>query len=84
MRRRTREPSLLHDLGELAHDRVEDLVAVQGRRDGLRDPEHGGQVVVVIPELDLVVAGYGGSYAAPRGLLLANEYIPKYILPAVK
>ena len=45
---------------------------------------NGGQVVVVIPELQLVVAGYGGSYAAPGGLLMANEYIPRYILPAVK
>jgi CubicO group peptidase (beta-lactamase class C family) len=44
---------------------------------------NGGQEVVVIPELDLVIGSYGGSYNAHGGWALIRDYIPKYILPAL-
>jgi len=45
---------------------------------------NGGQVVMGIPELDLVVATYGGNYADPIMFLGQQKYIPEYILPAVQ
>ncbi|HEX2208831.1 MAG TPA: serine hydrolase, partial [Longimicrobium sp.] len=45
---------------------------------------NGGQVVVVIPALDLVIAAYGGNYAERAGGLMVSELIPRYILPAVR
>lgn len=45
---------------------------------------NGGQLVMVIPELDLVIATYGGNYADRAGLLIQQEYVPQYILPAVR
>ncbi len=44
----------------------------------------GGQVVVVVPELDLVVASYAGNYSSPGSHNLQRIYLPTYILPAVK
>jgi CubicO group peptidase (beta-lactamase class C family) len=44
---------------------------------------NGGQQVVVIPELDLVIAVYGGNYAERAGSLMIADLIPRYILPAV-
>jgi CubicO group peptidase (beta-lactamase class C family) len=44
---------------------------------------NGGQVVMVVPELALVIAGYGGNYADRASLILQQEYVPRYILPAV-
>lgn len=43
----------------------------------------GGQVVVVIPELDLVVATFAGNYTTRTGLRI-QDLIPRYILPAVR
>lgn len=45
---------------------------------------NGGQVVMVVPELDLVIAAYGGNYADRVSLILQQEYVPRYILPAVR
>jgi CubicO group peptidase (beta-lactamase class C family) len=45
---------------------------------------NGGQEVVAIPELDMVIATYGGSYNDRGGWAMIKDYIPKYILPAVK
>lgn len=45
---------------------------------------NGGQVVVVIPDLDLVIAGYGGNYSDKGGWTMVREYIPGYILPALR
>ena len=39
---------------------------------------------MVIPELDLVIATYGGNYADRVSLILQQEYVPRYILPAVR
>jgi CubicO group peptidase (beta-lactamase class C family) len=44
---------------------------------------NGGQAVVVIPELDLVVATFGSNYFSAGGYYVQLEVIPKYILPAV-
>ncbi|HEX8847804.1 MAG TPA: serine hydrolase [Pyrinomonadaceae bacterium] len=44
---------------------------------------NGGQIVMGIPELDLVVAFYGGNYS-DRALFIPQwVYVPRYILPAV-
>jgi CubicO group peptidase (beta-lactamase class C family) len=45
---------------------------------------NGGQLVMVIPELDLVIATYGGNYADRVSFVLQQEYVPQYILPAVR
>ena len=45
---------------------------------------NGGQGVIVIPELDMVVATFGGSYATRVGLEIQQGYTPRYILPAVR
>ncbi len=44
---------------------------------------NGGQLVMGIPELDLLVAFYGGNYSDPVLYVPQREYVPKYILPAV-
>jgi hypothetical protein len=31
-----------------------------------------------------VIAGYGGNYADRVSLILQQEYVPRYILPAVR
>lgn len=45
---------------------------------------NGGQLVMVVPELDLVIATYGANYADRVSLVLQQEYVPQYILPAVR
>ena len=44
----------------------------------------GGQGVTVIPELDLVVAGYAGNYSSKGSVHIQQNLIPRYILPAVR
>jgi len=44
---------------------------------------NGGQEIVVIPDLDMVVACYGGNYSDSAGWLLIREYIPRFILPSI-
>jgi CubicO group peptidase (beta-lactamase class C family) len=44
---------------------------------------NGGQTVMVIPALDLVIAAYGGNYAEAAGGRMVSEIIPQSILPAV-
>ncbi len=44
---------------------------------------NGGQVVMGIPELDLVVTFYAGNYSDPVLFKIQEEFVPKYILPAV-
>jgi len=44
---------------------------------------NGGQIVMGIPELDLVIAFYGGNYS-DRGTFVPQwVYVPQYILPAI-
>jgi CubicO group peptidase (beta-lactamase class C family) len=44
---------------------------------------NGGQYVIVIPKLDMVVAFYGGNYNDRAARVSQQEWVPKYILPAV-
>jgi CubicO group peptidase (beta-lactamase class C family) len=44
---------------------------------------NGGQVVMGIPELDLVMAFYGGNYNDPVLFTSQRVYVPQYILPAI-
>jgi CubicO group peptidase (beta-lactamase class C family) len=45
---------------------------------------NGGQVVVGIPELDLVVAFLGGNYSDAVFFVPQRVYVPEFILPAVQ
>jgi CubicO group peptidase (beta-lactamase class C family) len=44
---------------------------------------NGGQAVIGIPELELLVAFYGGNYSDPATYVPQRVYVPKYILPTV-
>lgn len=44
----------------------------------------GGQTVMVIPELDLVVAIYAGNYSSQGTINTSHNLTPRYILPAVR
>jgi CubicO group peptidase (beta-lactamase class C family) len=44
----------------------------------------GGQVLVVVPELQLVVMAFGGNFFSPGGWYLQLNATPQYILPAVR
>jgi CubicO group peptidase (beta-lactamase class C family) len=44
---------------------------------------NGGQVVMVIPKLDMVVTMFGANYQDAASLIPQREYVPRYILPAV-
>jgi len=44
---------------------------------------NGGQVLIGIPELDLLVAAFGGNYSDPVLYRFQDELVPRYILPAV-
>jgi CubicO group peptidase (beta-lactamase class C family) len=45
----------------------------------------GGQTVTVVPELDLIVATFAGSYSSRKGMFGAStDSIPHTILPAVR
>jgi CubicO group peptidase (beta-lactamase class C family) len=44
----------------------------------------GGQIVTVVPELELVVAFYAGNYSGRAQIDLGHNYVPRFILPAVR
>ena len=44
---------------------------------------NGGQVVMGIPELDLLVATYGGNYVDPVMFQIQRKLVPEYVIPAV-
>jgi CubicO group peptidase (beta-lactamase class C family) len=44
---------------------------------------NGGQIVMGVPELDLLIAFYGGNYSDAVALVPQREYVPDDILPAV-
>ena len=39
--------------------------------------------MIVVPKLDLVVAFYGGNYADRPARIPQQEWMPKFVLPAV-
>jgi hypothetical protein len=45
---------------------------------------NGGQIAMGIPGLDLAIVFLGGNYGDPAGLVPQREYVPKFILPAVR
>ncbi|MDQ6633672.1 MAG: hypothetical protein M3Z10_02830 [Gemmatimonadota bacterium] len=45
---------------------------------------NGGQVVIVIPRLDMVVTAFAGNYQDATGVKTQREDVPRYILPAVR
>lgn len=51
---------------------------------GLAALGNGGQIVMVFPELELVVATNGGSYGSRGWRYQGGELIPNLILPAVR
>jgi CubicO group peptidase (beta-lactamase class C family) len=44
----------------------------------------GGQIVTVVPELGLAIAFYSGNYSSRVQLDVGHNYVPRYILPAVR
>jgi CubicO group peptidase (beta-lactamase class C family) len=44
----------------------------------------GGQSVMVIPDLDLIVATYAGNYSSQGTVNTSHNLTPRYILPAVR
>jgi CubicO group peptidase (beta-lactamase class C family) len=45
---------------------------------------NGGQAVIVIPALDLVIATQGGNYASPGTFFVQMTVVPRDLLPAVR
>jgi CubicO group peptidase (beta-lactamase class C family) len=45
---------------------------------------NGGQGIIVVPELDLVIATQGSNYASRLGLEIQQGLTPRFILPAVR
>lgn len=44
---------------------------------------NGRQIVMGIPELDLLVAFFAGNYSDPVLYKIQQEFVPQYILPAI-
>jgi len=44
----------------------------------------GGQILTVVPELDLVVATYAGNYSGRVQIEFGQNYVARYVLPAVR
>lgn len=44
----------------------------------------GGQSVIVIPELDLIIVTFGGNYSSTGTFYVQRNVIPRYLLPAVR
>jgi CubicO group peptidase (beta-lactamase class C family) len=45
---------------------------------------NGGQIVMGVPELDLAMAFFGGSYGDKGTYLAQDNFVPNFILPAVE
>lgn len=45
---------------------------------------NGGQLAMAVPELDLAIAIYAGNYSDRPGVVVQQELVPRYVLPAVR
>jgi CubicO group peptidase (beta-lactamase class C family) len=45
---------------------------------------NGGQILMGIPELDLLLLFYGGNYSDASALVPQRIYVPQYILPLIE
>jgi CubicO group peptidase (beta-lactamase class C family) len=45
---------------------------------------NGGQAVIVVPELDVVIATFAADYADTIGVHIQQDFPPNYILPTVR
>ncbi|MEP6619975.1 MAG: hypothetical protein ABJE47_11695, partial [bacterium] len=45
---------------------------------------NGGQVTMVVPDVDMVVTVFGANYADAGTYVPQRRYVPQYILPAVR
>jgi len=44
---------------------------------------NGGQIVMAMPALQLVIGFMGGNYSDPALYIPQRKYVPEYLLPAV-
>ena len=44
----------------------------------------GGQLVMVVPSLDLVIVSFGANYSSRGWRFVQGELTPRYVLPAVR
>jgi CubicO group peptidase (beta-lactamase class C family) len=45
---------------------------------------NGGQIVMVVPDLELVIGFWGGNYSDPALFIPQRKYVPEFVLPAVE
>ena len=45
---------------------------------------NGGQIVMVVPDLDLVIAGFAANYSERAGRHIQENLVPNGILPAIR
>ena len=45
---------------------------------------NGGQIIMTIPDLDLVLGFFGGNYADPGSGHARKVYVPQHVLPAIR
>ncbi|HET8633139.1 MAG TPA: serine hydrolase domain-containing protein [Gemmatimonadales bacterium] len=45
---------------------------------------NGGQIFMAIPDLDLAIGFTGGNYADAATFVAQRDYVPQYVLPAVR
>ena len=82
----TRAHSSIHAEGDYGYGWWIRDVSVGGRIfHTYRAAGNGGQMVIVVPELDLVVLFMGGNYnQGPVWYRWNDEYMPEIIIPSVK
>jgi CubicO group peptidase (beta-lactamase class C family) len=78
----------LHDLNGIQYGYLWWSIEVPYKERALRAffaAGNGGQAVIVVPALDLVIAIYAGNYSdSPTAIHVQQDLAPTYILPAVR
>jgi CubicO group peptidase (beta-lactamase class C family) len=77
----------LHDLNKIQYGYLWWSIAYPYRNRTVRAffaGGNGGQVIMVIPELDLVIGAFGSNYADRVEFRVQQEYVPNFVLPAVR